>query len=147
MARLIRVSLTTAETDACNSLDGIEGYANEDACLVQQTNHWYRFFAASTLTPNGRTVIAPADITPPAAGRWILQGIGTVAGARAEMTEDAGKRISERYNGGPWTQWINTGFFVSDGRHAEVKATAVEWMKDGLSTLRLARGARGARSE
>lgn len=85
MARLIRTSITSAETNSCSSLEGIESYANLDTALVQQTNHWYRFFAASTATPNGVTVIAPANVTPPAAGRWIRQGIPALGGNRSQF--------------------------------------------------------------
>lgn len=85
MTRFNRYALTSAELNACNALDGIENYANLDTAFVQTTNHWYRFFAASTVAPNGVTVIAPANITPPDPGRWIRQGIPALVGNRTQF--------------------------------------------------------------
>lgn len=74
MTNYLAYSLTTDESDASNSLEGIVNYADQEIALVQLSNRYFRFFAASTETPDGVRVIAPANITPPAAGRWIIQG-------------------------------------------------------------------------
>lgn len=70
----LRYSLTTDESDAANSLEGLNSYADLDVALVQLPNRYFRFFATSTEAPNGTSIIAPANITPPNPGRWILQG-------------------------------------------------------------------------
>ena len=84
MARFIRYSLASADSNGCNSLEGIENYVDQDTALVQEANHWFRFFAASTLTPDGVLVLAPADITPPDPGRWIRQGPPALVGNRSQ---------------------------------------------------------------
>lgn len=74
MTDFLKYTILSADSDICNSLEGLLGYADQDTCLVQRPNRWYRFFAANTTAPNGTTVVVPSDITPPAPGRWFLQG-------------------------------------------------------------------------
>lgn len=75
MTEFLRYTLLTADSNNCNSLEGITGYTNLDICFLQATNRYYRFFSADTSTPDNVKIIAPGDITLPAPGRWIQQGI------------------------------------------------------------------------
>jgi len=70
----LRYTVTDADSNSCNSLEGIDAYSDQDVCYLQTTNRFYRFFAASTTAPDGVTVIAPSNVTPPAPGRWFVQG-------------------------------------------------------------------------
>lgn len=63
-----------ADSNGCNALDAIESRTNLDTAYVQQTNRWYRYFASSTATPNGTTVVIPQDVDPGDPGRWFVQG-------------------------------------------------------------------------
>jgi len=74
MSDFLKYSLLSTDSNECNSLEGLTGYSDLDAALVQLPNRYFRFFAASTETPNGVSIIAPRDVIPPAAGRWIQQG-------------------------------------------------------------------------
>lgn len=72
--KFMRMTLATADSNACNSLAGITGYSDLDTTYVQQPNHWFRFFSASTEAPDGVLVIRPDDIQAADPGRWIRQG-------------------------------------------------------------------------
>lgn len=74
MANYLRTNVLTSGSEICVALDGIEGQQNEDVCYVQETNRYYRWFAASTTAANGITVVIPDGQDPGVAGRWFVQG-------------------------------------------------------------------------
>lgn len=74
MTNFLKNTLLDSGSDKCNSLEGVLGYTDLDVAFVQEKNWFYRFFAASTVAPDGNSIIAPGNISPPASGRWIRQG-------------------------------------------------------------------------
>lgn len=80
MTDFLRYSVSSGGAGGCNSLEGIRDYQNDDVALVQEKQRYYRFFAASTLTPDGDKVVLPINILSSSPGRWIQQGGPSVAG-------------------------------------------------------------------
>lgn len=74
MANYLRTNVLSSDSEFCVALDGIEGQQDEDVCYVQETNRYYRWFAASTTAANGTTVIILDGQNPATPGRWFAQG-------------------------------------------------------------------------
>lgn len=57
-----------------NALNAVTGQTDGDVAYVLMTNRFYRWFAASTATPDGESVILPFSALVANPGRWIRQG-------------------------------------------------------------------------
>lgn len=67
-------TILQVDSNICNALNAIIDRTNNDTAFVESNNRWYRYFASSTATPNGTTVVIPLDLDPEDPGRWFVQG-------------------------------------------------------------------------
>jgi len=84
--------------DSADALAGFRSAAlgEDDLCFVGSAQRTYRFRRTATDTPDGSSVVLPADLQPSASGRWVKTDSQVEAGylERCELfNEDADEEI------------------------------------------------------